>query len=153
MIDVPHPSFSCDWIEQDVNLFLNHLGLSVELNNWNEQERCLVLPLFLEQHSNAERYFCDWKNKQKGQFSFEDIANVLKPFLKRKQQNDEPVIQFFVSFAHLYLPIADFQELNRATQKIMVGNGEKHPLASKALLYLPRKVGGRVSHLLRMSTR
>ena len=25
----------------------------------------------------------------------------------------------------------------------MVGNGGKHPLGSKALLYLPRKVGGR----------
>ena len=40
-------------------------------------------------------------------------------------------------------PIADLQQLNRETRKIMVENGEKHPLGSKALLYLPRKVGGR----------
>ena len=41
-------------------------------------------------------------------------------------------------------PIADLQLLDRETRKIiMVGNGGKHPLGSKALLYLPRKVGGR----------
>ena len=40
-------------------------------------------------------------------------------------------------------PIADLQQLDRETRKIMVENGEKHPLGSKALLYLPRKVGGR----------
>ena len=39
-------------------------------------------------------------------------------------------------------PIADLQQLDRETQKIMVENGGKHPLGSKALLYLPRKVGG-----------
>ena len=41
------------------------------------------------------------------------------------------------------LPIADLQQLDRETRKIMVENGGKHPLGSKALLYLPRKVGGR----------
>ena len=40
-------------------------------------------------------------------------------------------------------PIADLQQLDRETRKIMVENGGKHPLGSKALLYLPRKVGGR----------
>ena len=40
-------------------------------------------------------------------------------------------------------PIADLQQLDRETGKIMVENGGKHPLGSKALLYLPRKVGGR----------
>ena len=39
-------------------------------------------------------------------------------------------------------PIADLQQLDRETRKIMVENGGKHPLGSKALLYLPRKVGG-----------
>ena len=38
---------------------------------------------------------------------------------------------------------ADLQQLDRETRKIMVENGGKHPLGSKALLYLPRKVGGR----------
>ena len=40
-------------------------------------------------------------------------------------------------------PIADLQQLDRETRKIMVENGGKHLLGSKALLYLPRKVGGR----------
>ena len=40
-------------------------------------------------------------------------------------------------------PIADLQQLDRETRKIMVENGGKHPLVSKAFLYLPRKVGGR----------
>ena len=40
-------------------------------------------------------------------------------------------------------PIADLQQLDRETRKIMVENGGKHPLGSKALLYLLRKVGGR----------
>ena len=40
-------------------------------------------------------------------------------------------------------PIADLQQLDRETRKIMLENGGKHPLGSKALLYLPRKVGGR----------
>ena len=47
-------------------------------------------------------------------------------------------------------PIADLQQLDRqrdtkdhGTRKIMVENGGKHPLGSKALTYLPRKVGGR----------
>ena len=40
-------------------------------------------------------------------------------------------------------PIADLQQLDRETRKIMVEKGGKHPLGSKALLYLPRKVGGR----------
>ena len=40
-------------------------------------------------------------------------------------------------------PIADLQQLYRETRTIMVKNGGKHPLGSKALLYLPRKVGKR----------
>ena len=40
-------------------------------------------------------------------------------------------------------PIADLQQLDRETRTIMVKNGGKHPLGSKALLYLPRKVGRR----------
>ena len=40
-------------------------------------------------------------------------------------------------------PIADLQQLDRETQKIMVEKGGKHPLGSKALLYLPREVRGR----------
>ena len=40
-------------------------------------------------------------------------------------------------------PISYLQQLDRETRNIMVDNGGKHPPGSKALLYLPRKVGGR----------
>ena len=40
-------------------------------------------------------------------------------------------------------PIPDLQQLDRETRKIMVENGRNQTLGSKALLYLPRKVGGR----------
>ena len=40
-------------------------------------------------------------------------------------------------------PIADLQQLDRETRNIMVENGGQHPLGSKALLHLSRKVGGR----------
>ena len=40
-------------------------------------------------------------------------------------------------------PIAELQQIDRETRKIIVENGGKHPLGSKSLLYLPREDGGR----------
>ena len=40
-------------------------------------------------------------------------------------------------------PIPDLQQLDIEARKIMVENGRNQTLGSKALLYLPRKVGGR----------
>ena len=85
--------------------------------------------MFLEQQSDAQCYFYDWKNKQKGQFSFEDVSNALKQeydndfrletqFVKRKQQNDEPVIQFFCSFANLCSRIGITSEITFRTEFI-----------------------------------
>ena len=39
-------------------------------------------------------------------------------------------------------PIADLQRIDRETQKIMVENGARHPLASTDQLYIPRSSGG-----------
>lgn len=40
-------------------------------------------------------------------------------------------------------PIAELQRLDRETRKVISENGGKHPLGSTALMYLPRKSGGR----------
>ena len=40
-------------------------------------------------------------------------------------------------------PIAELQQIDRETRKIIVENGGKHLLGSKSLLYLPREDGGR----------
>ena len=39
--------------------------------------------------------------------------------------------------------IAELQQIDRETGKIITGNGRKHSLDSKALIYLSREVGGR----------
>ena len=40
-------------------------------------------------------------------------------------------------------PIAELRQIDREVRKILVESGGKHPLGSTALLYLPRKKGGR----------
>ena len=40
-------------------------------------------------------------------------------------------------------PITELQRIDRENRKIMVENGEKHPLGSTELLYLPRNTGVR----------
>jgi len=40
-------------------------------------------------------------------------------------------------------PVAELQQIDRETRKIIVENGGKHLLGSKSLLYLPREDGGR----------
>ena len=51
-----------------------------------------------------------------------------------------PVLAYLMRTQNWF--IADLQQLDRETRKIMLENGRKHPLGSKALLYRPRE-GGR----------
>jgi len=40
-------------------------------------------------------------------------------------------------------PIAELKQIDRETRKILTENGGRHPTSSNAVLYLPRKMGGR----------
>ena len=52
-----------------------------------------------------------------------------------------PVLTYYMSTQQW--PIAELQQTDRETRKIIVENGGKHLLGSKSLLYLPREDGGR----------
>ena len=40
-------------------------------------------------------------------------------------------------------PLGDLQSIDRETRKLINGNGQRHPLSSTAVLYLPRDKSGR----------
>ena len=52
-----------------------------------------------------------------------------------------PVLSYLMSTQ--CWPIAELKRLDREARKVIVENGGKHPLGSTALVYLPRKLGGR----------
>ena len=52
-----------------------------------------------------------------------------------------PVLVYFM-WTQVW-PITELQRLDRESRKIMVENGGRHPVGTRDLLYLPRKVGGR----------